>query len=146
MTDDQDTRPGSAKIFLYLAALMMALALAAYIFEGSLYDVVGSDSAFLFALVLPVLAALFFIYCYRNPRFGRKMMGHSAPPVAKRGSGGGLSYNVFRGEDPGAEKLAQTRRKSARHLRKQLARATAELATEAKGEAEESAEPEDDNS
>ena len=134
----------SAKGYLYLAALMMALAVAAYTFEGALYDMAGSSSAFVFALVLPVLAALFFVYCYRNPRFGRKMMGHSAPLVDKKQRAGGLSYNIFKGESGAQEKLAGTRRKSARHLRKQLGRATAEVAEEA-SESTEPTEPDDDS-
>lgn len=135
--DDQKDRPeedaedaeGSegARGYLYLAALMMAVAVAAYTLEGALYDMAGSGSAFLMALVFPVLAALFFVYCYRNPRFGRKMMGHSIPPVDKRQKAEGLSYNIFKGESGAQEKLAGTRRKSARNLRKQLARATAEV-------------------
>ena len=131
MTDDKyqepQEEPEKPKAFLYLAALMILVAVVAYVFQGSLFDLTGSESAFIFALVLPVLLALFFVYCYRTPSFGRKVMGHSAPLVDKPGKTQGLSYNIFKGESGAEEKLAHTRRKSARHLRKQLARETAKL-------------------
>ena len=131
MTDDQyqgrQEEPEKPKAFLYLAALMILLAVAAYIFQGPLLDMSNDSSAFLFALVLPVLAALFFVYCYRKPRFGLKLLGRSVELSDKSSKAQGLSYNVFKGESAIEEKLAQTRRKSARHLRKKLARETARL-------------------
>lgn len=126
MTEDQSKGPSRPKIFLYLAALMMAFAVAAYAFQGSLQGVTGDWTTFLFALVLPVVMALFFLYCYRTPRFGMKLLGRSIELGDRGEKEQGLSYNPFRSESAIDEKLAQTRRKSARHLRKKLARATAQ--------------------
>lgn len=127
MTGDQNKAPEKStrpKIFLYLAALMILLAVAAYAMQGSLLGRAGSWTTFLFALVLPVLMALFFLYCYRVPRFGLKLLGRSIELGDPGEKTQGLSYNVFKGESAVEEKLAQTRRKSARHLRRKLARAT----------------------
>lgn len=120
----QPARPSRPKIFLYLAALMLLLAVAAYAFQGSLQGLAGDWTTFLFALVLPVLMALFFLYCYRVPRYGLKLLGRSVELGDPGEKAAGLSYNVFKGESAADEKLAQTRRKSARHLRRRLARAT----------------------
>lgn len=116
--------PERPKIFLYLAALMVLFAVAAYAFQGSLQGLTGDWTTFLFALVLPVLMALFFLYCHRMPRFGMKLLGRSIELGEQSEKAPGLSYNPFKGESAIDEKLAQTRRKSARHLRKRLARAT----------------------
>lgn len=124
MTEDHQQGPKRPKIFLYLAALMVVLAVAAYAFQGSLQGQGGSWTTFLFALILPVLMALFFLYCYRTPRLGLKLLGRSIDLAAHEEKEQGLSYNVFKGDSAVAEKLAQTRRKSARHLRKKLAKAT----------------------
>ncbi len=125
MTEDHNTAaPEKPKIFLYLAALMIVLAVAAYAMQGSLLGRVGSWATFLFAILLPVLLALYFLYCYRVPRYGLKLLGRSIELGDPGEKTPGLSYNVFKGESGIEEKLAQTRRKSARHLRKKLARAT----------------------
>lgn len=128
MTEDQGTTPPERlqkpKVFLYLAALMILLAVVAYAMQGSLLGRAGSWTTFLFALVLPVLMALYFLYCYRVPRYGLKLLGRSIELGDPGERTQGLSYNVFKGESAIEEKLAQTRRKSARHLRKRLARAT----------------------
>lgn len=128
MTEDQGKispeKPERPRIFLYLAALMIMLAVAAYAMQGSLLGRAGSWTTFLFALVLPVLMALYFLYCYRVPRYGLKLLGRSIELGDPGEKTQGLSYNVFKGESAIEEKLAQTRRKSARHLRRKLARAT----------------------
>lgn len=127
MTETPDNRPAppeKPKIFLYLAALMMMLAVAAYAFQGSLLGQRGDWRTFLFALLLPVLLALYFLYCYRVPRYGLKLLGRTIEMGDPGEKTRGLTYNIFRGESAIEEKLAQTRRKSARHLRKRLARAT----------------------
>ncbi|MCH8861354.1 MAG: hypothetical protein IID51_02445 [Proteobacteria bacterium] len=125
MTEDQGKTPlEKPKIFLYLAALMILLAVVAYAMQGSILGRAGSWTTFLFALVLPVLMALYFLYCYRVPRYGLKLLGRGIELGDPGEKPQGLSYNVFKSESAGDEKLAQTRRKSARHLRKRLARAT----------------------
>lgn len=136
MTKDRKQEPEQPeemekpKIFLYLAALMIFLAVAAYAFQGSLQGLTGSWTTFLFMLVLPVLMALFFLYCYRIPRYGLKLLGRSIELGDPGERAQGLTYNIFKGESASAEKLAQTKRKSARHLRRRLARATPRPGTE----------------
>jgi len=118
------------KIFLVLSALMVVLSVLAYIFEDELFTLQFSSNSFIFALIILIFLALFFLYCYRNRRLAMIIMGRRAELGDVRVKTSGISYDVF--SSPGAveEKLQQSRRKKSRHTRKHLAQATKSIIPE----------------
>ena len=120
------------KVFLYLAALMMVLAVLSYVFEEWLFDLYFSTSTFVYAITISVLLGLFFLYCYRMPRIGYKLLGRrlegERDPKSKVPA---VTYDIFKDEMGSDVALRHHRRKTARHLRHRLARETKE-AKEAK--------------
>ncbi len=122
----KDTGPGKPRIFLVLAALMAVIAGLAYFFEDELYFMrpvnpyVPSflNTYFIGILIFSVIFALFFLYCYKVPKFGNKLLGRAVyPPRERRTSEATVTYNVFADTTPSAVKYAHRRRKLARHER-----------------------------
>ena len=124
--------PKGPKIFLYLAALMMVLAVLSYVFENWLFDLYYSASTFVYAITISVLLGLFFLYCYRLPRIGYKLLGRrlegGRDPKSKVPA---VTYDIFKDEMGSDMALRHHRRKTARHLRHRLGR-QARAAKEAK--------------
>lgn len=129
----KETRPGKPKIFLALAALMMAVAVLAYVFEDWLYSVRPlspystnqTNTYFIGILLLSVVFALFFVFCYQNRRFGNRLLGREvAPPRNKRASESTVTYNVFYDSTPSSVQYQHRRRKAARQERHKYAKAT----------------------
>jgi len=116
------------KIFLFLSALMVLIAVLTFVFEEELFEVYYQDITFLVVLTGSITAALFFLYAYRFPRIGLPLLGRSielderTPPKKSVG----IEYGNL---SPSAtdHKRAMTRAKSARRLRKQAVRATREM-------------------
>ena len=128
----KETRPGKPKIFLALAALMMVVAVLAYVFEDWLYSVRPlspystnqTNTYFIGILIFSVIFALFFMFCYQNRRFGNRLLGREVtPPRAERASEGTVTYNVFYDTTPSSVKYHHRRRKLARHERHKYAKA-----------------------
>ena len=115
--------PKGPKIFLYLAAFMMLLAVLSYAFENWLFDLYYSASTFVYAITISVLLGLFFLYCYRMPRIGYKLLGRrlegERDPKSKVPA---VTYDIFKDEMGSDVALRHHRRKTARHLRHRLAR------------------------
>ena len=115
--------PKGPKIFLYLAALMMVLAVLAYAYEEWLFDLYRSAATFVYAITLSVLLGLLFLYCYRVPKLGHKLLGRrlegDRDPQSKVPS---VTYNIFKAETGADVALRHHKRKTARHLRRRLAR------------------------
>ncbi len=124
--------PKGPKIFLYLAALMMVLAVLSYALENWLFDLYYSASTFVYAITISVLLGLFFLYCYRLPRIGYKLLGRrlegGRDPKSKVPA---VTYDIFKDEMGSDVALRHHERKKARHLRHRLAR-EAKQAKEAK--------------
>lgn len=117
--------PKGPKIFLYLAALMMILAVLSYAFENWLFDLYYSASTFVYAITISVLLGLFFLYCYRMPRIGYKLLGRrlegERDPKSKVPA---VTYDIFKDEMASDIALRHHKRMEARHLRRRLARET----------------------
>ncbi len=115
--------PKGPKIFLYLAALMMVLAVLSYAFENWLFDLYYSASTFVYAITISVLLGLFFLYCYRMPRIGYKLLGRrlegERDPKSKVPA---VTYDIFKDEMASDIALRHHKRMEARHLRRRLAR------------------------
>ena len=79
--------PKVLRLYLVAAAFFMGLAIAAYVFETEIqYCRCGRDELFamnkdelrfLLTLTIPILMALFCLYCYRVPRVGLKLLGYA---------------------------------------------------------------------
>ncbi len=115
--------PRGPRVFLYLAALMMVLAVLSYVFENWLFDLYYSASTFVYAITISVLLGLFFLYCYRLPRIGYKLLGRrleaERDPQSKVPA---VTYDIFKDEMGSDVALRHHKRKTARHLRRRLAR------------------------
>ena len=115
--------PKGSKIFLYLAAFMMLLAVLSYAFENWLFDLYYSDSTFVYAITISVILALLFLYFYRLPRIGYKLLGRrleaEREPKSKVPA---VTYDIFKDEMGSDVALRHHRRKKARQLRHRLAR------------------------
>ena len=122
--------PKGPRVFLYLAALMMVLAVLSYVFENWLFDLYYSDSTFVYAITISVLLGLFFLYCYRMPRIGYKLLGRrlegERDPKSKVPA---VTYDIFKDEMGSDMALRHHQRKEARHLRRRLAREQREAKT-----------------
>jgi hypothetical protein len=115
--------PQGPRIFLVLAALMMVLAVLSYTFEDWLFDLYYSAATFVYAITISVLLGLFFLYCYRVPRIGYKLLGRrlaaDRDPEPKVAS---VTYDIFKDEMPSDTAMRHHKRMEARHLRHRLAR------------------------
>lgn len=121
---EEQAEPKSPKFYLVLAALMVVVAIAAYVFQDKLFDLSYSDSTFVVAITVPIILALFFLYCYRFPRFGLSLLGHKAEFRQKKEGEGTVTYDIFQGESGSDEKLRHSRRKRDRHMRRLAAKYT----------------------
>ena len=115
--------PRGPRVFLYLAALMMVLAILSYVFENWLFDLYYSASTFVYAITISVLLGLFFLFCYRLPRIGYKLLGRrleaERDPQSKVPA---VTYDIFKDEMGSDVALRHHKRKTARQLRRRLAR------------------------
>ncbi len=112
------------KIFLYLAGFSLMGVVAAYLYEDELYGLYNSHVSFIFALVIPLFFALFFMTCYRVPKLGLTLLGYGVDVPERVEKIHTPTYDIFKSETPTEVKLAATKRKRARHLRKETARNT----------------------
>ncbi len=118
------------KIFLFLASLMVVIAVLAYVFEDRLFEINYSSSSFIFALIVPIFLALFFLYCYRSKKLVGIILGRPQEIGRLKEKSSGVSFDVFSsGNSAVEEKQMQSRRKKTRHTRKQYAKATKSLIT-----------------
>lgn len=118
----EEDRP--PRFLLVIATLMIFVAVAAYVFEEELFDVFFSSNLFVAGLLIPVAIALLCLYLYTNASFGGGIGARKRRGQRRSSTAGGVSYNVYGGQTAGDVKAKHGRRKSARHLRKQLARNT----------------------
>lgn len=126
-------RPKKLKVYLVLAALMIACSAAAYIFQQQIWEATRRESAFLYALVLPLLAGMFFLYCYHLPRLGYRLLGRHAELGAEAlqdSAEGAPTYNVFQSESGSDSKIAMSKVKRERQMRRKLAREASEKQTD----------------
>ena len=107
---------------------MVLLAVLAYVFEECLYDLTYRPDTFVYVISILIMLALFFLFCYRTPSVGLRILGRYTDYKIK--NVGGVTYNIFQSSSPIEEKLLLTRRKQARNLRKQYARTTREMDAE----------------
>ena len=128
MDEDKKTPDGNP-FFLFLAALMVAGTVATYLykdemaerFAGPLENAAAGELMIASTLVILVLLAIFLIWCYRNPAFVDRLAGRRQGLPTDEKSGFKYSGGGFQAESAGHEKKMNTRRKSARALRKQMA-------------------------
>lgn len=117
--------PKGPIVFLWLAAVMVVCAIAAYAFKEDLYMINYDDTYFLTILLISVPAALFFLLCYQAPHIGNRLLGREVRlPKEKADQGTGVTYNVFSDETPSAVVSRHRRRKLSRHDRRRYAAAT----------------------
>lgn len=138
---EKDPGPGKPTIFLFLAALMVAGAIVAYIYEDWLFihrpyrQFMPSDTNtyFIMIVLVTLFAAFFFLLCYVRPHLGNKILGRELDvPKEKRSSEGTVTYNIFADTTPASVKMMHRRRKTARHERHRLAREAREAAAKKK--------------
>ena len=106
------------KVFLILAGVMLLVAMVSYVFEEELYDISNSTELFVLLISGSLTLALFFLTCYRVPRLGLKILGRESELGYKKPSSGGVSFNVFKTEDPAEEKMLASARKHTRQTRR----------------------------
>lgn len=106
------------KIFLVLAGLMLLVTMLTYVFEEQLYDISYNSEIFVLLLSGSLVLALFFLTCYRVPRLGLKLLGRESELGYKKPDVGGVSFNVFKGEDPAEGKILASARKKVRQTRR----------------------------
>lgn len=112
-----------SNIFLVGAGVMLLIALVSFVFQDELMKANDNASDFLYPLIFGVLFALFFLYAYRSKKLALTLLGRGVELQEKPDeSNTAPSYNVFKGESAADVKMQSTRRKKARHLRKQFAR------------------------
>ncbi len=112
-----------SNIFLVGAGIMLLIALLSFIFQEELMKVNDNASDFLYPLIFGVLFALFFLYAYRSKKLALTLLGRGVELQEKPDDNNPApSYNVFKDESATDVKMQSTRRKKARHLRKQFAR------------------------
>ena len=135
--EQPEYRPSAepSRIYLVLAAGMIGLAIVGYAFEDRLADTATDWPFLLFGLITPVLLALFCLYCYRNAEFGNRILGRYVELDLQDKDQSGVTYDIFQGENPADVKAVHRRRKSARAMRKKLAR---ETRADSSGDADES--------
>lgn len=110
----------SRRYLLVIALLMVFVSIAAYMYEEELFDVFYNSNLFVAGLTIPVVIALLCLFGYSN----LTLKSSSRTVVRRSQPKSGVTYNVFSGQTVGDVKASHGRRKSARHLRKQLARNT----------------------
>lgn len=122
-------------IFLWCAAVTAIAAVLVFLNEDSLVDptVSGSGTAYAMVLVFLVLIAAFFIVCFRSPALGNRLLGFAGvmkrqDRVIDREDGSSVQFTRTDAVDTALEaKRRSTRRKTARHQRKQIAAVTREM-------------------
>jgi len=119
--------------FLVAAAVASALAAIAYVFEE---DIILSSGAmgYAFLLIVLIFLAAGLMFCYKNPRFGSRLLGYD---VVLRDPAKKIKSDVqFSGgfkADTGADtKRMNSKRKQARYSRRKLAQVTREMQREKK--------------
>lgn len=121
--------PKGPIVFLWLAAVMVICAIAAYAFKEDLYMLNYSDTYFLTILLISVPAALFFLLCYQAPHIGNRLLGREVRlPKEKPDQGTAVTYNVFSEDTPSAIVSRHRKRKLSRHARRRYAAATRKAA------------------
>lgn len=140
-TPQKHEEPKKPVIFLYLAAVMVAVAVLAYAYEDTLYIhrpyteiTFHTVNVYLFGILgLSLIGAFFFLMCYLNPHRGNRLLGRETR-VPKKTSGGvsTVTYNVFDDTTTASVKSQTLRRKSARHARRKYAEATRKMEAEKK--------------
>ena len=115
--------PRGPRVFLFLAAFMMVMAVLSYAFEDWLFDLYYSPSTFVYAITISVLLALFFLYCYRVPRIGYKLLGRRLEAERDlQSKAPSVTYDIFKDEMPSDAAMRHHKRKTSRHLRRRLGR------------------------
>lgn len=126
-------RPKKLKIYLVLAGIMILCSAAAYLFQQQIWEATRRESAFLYALVLPLLAGMFFLYCYQVPKLGYRLLGRQAELGANAlqdSAEGAPTYNIFQSESGSDSKIAMSKVKRERQMRRKLAREAGEKQTD----------------
>jgi hypothetical protein len=106
------------KVFVVLAGLMLVVTMVSYAFEEELYDIAQSPELFVLLISGSLVLALFFLTCYRVPRLGYRILGRESELGYKKPIKGGVSFNVFKSEDPSEVKILASARKEVRHRRR----------------------------
>lgn len=114
--------------FLLTAGVLAVMAVGVYMYEA---DIVASNSVFTYALLLIslVLAAMFFMLCYRVPRIGNRVLGyHKMVDEPDRAGKSDMQFSAgFKQETAADKKRMNTKRKQARYSRRKLAAVTREM-------------------
>lgn len=120
------------RIFLVLSAIMAVGAALAYFYQDSLIsaDFGQSDTAFAFLVGILIILSMFFLLCFRMPGLGNRLLGFSGilsdPTKVKEATG--FHYSGGFSSETGLETKSQnTRRKSARAMRKKTAAITRKM-------------------
>lgn len=113
------------RIFLALGLMMLGIAVLAYAFEDTLYQINYTTDYFLFILIVSVALALFFLFCFQVPDVGNRILGRTQKlPRQKAEKVGTVTYNVFSDTTASSVKMKHQRRKTYRQERKKYAQAT----------------------
>jgi len=118
-------------VFLWIASVTATLAVMAYLFEDVVIGASGGG-AMGYALLLTILVVLsiFFVFCYRMPSLGNRLLGYSVAfdKPTERKEKSSLQYTgSFQVETGLSEKRVASRRKQARHSRRKLAEVTRQM-------------------
>lgn len=112
-----------SNIFLVGAGVMLLISLLSFVYQDEMMKISDRETDFLYPLVFGVMFALFFLYAYRNKKLGLTLLGRGVELQEKPDDNNTApSYNVFKEESAADVKMQSTRRKKARHMRRQFAR------------------------
>lgn len=127
-------------VFLWVAAVVASLAVVAYLFEGVFIDASGGGAmGYALLLSLLVVLAIFFVFCYRVPSLGNRLLGYGIAfdKNVDRKEKSSLQYTgSFQVETGLSEKRVASRRKQARHSRRKLAEVTRQMQAESTSSAD----------
>jgi len=121
------------KGFLVAASFTVAGAVLSYIYQDEIIFFTGQETpmAFITLLIALLVFSMFFIMCYRNPKFGDSLLNRSIKvddlPKENHSFHYSAGYKVESGAD---EKRLNSARKNKRATRKQLAETTRKMAEE----------------
>ncbi|UTW54294.1 hypothetical protein [Kordiimonas sp. SCSIO 12610] len=132
MADEQDDIMQEARqpkpIFLVLASLAAAGAVAAYLYQDTIVETSGITT-FAFLLLMLVLIAMGFMLCYRVPQIGNRLLGYGViiSPKDKTVNEGYHYTGTFKVETAVDTKRQNSKRKQSRYNRRKIAALTREM-------------------
>lgn len=119
------------KGFLVAASVMLLGAVLAYMFQDDIIYFNGQENqmAFVTLLIALIVFSMFFVMCYRSPKFGDRLLNRNVEVGDLPKESHSYHYSTgFKAESGADEKRLNSARKNKRATRKQLAEKTRKMA------------------